>query len=379
LAYNLGIIFGTVALSPLLGILGPAVGVVIGAFFHMAIQFPLAVSLGFRPSLDFSFHRPGVRDILRLFPPRAVALGIDQIEQFVAVILASLLVPGSISILNVARLLYAIPTSLFGVTIGQAALPVLSRQAASDSTRFRTTLASSLLQVSFLALPASVLFIILRIPIVRLVFGAKSFPWSATLLTGKTLAILAVSASFAAIIQLVVRGFYALHDTKTPLVIGLVAAVFDAVLSIILARVFNQGILGIATAITITNIIECFALAIALEVRLGTSRPLESIIFKSLAKMIFISFVAGIFLWIPMRLLDQFVFDTTRTFPLLFLTMTTSFIGMTVYGLLAYLFKIPELVTFIELGRRVWTWRKLLSSPQETPTEPVILPAPDQN
>ena len=380
LMYNLGIIAGTVALSPFLGILGPALGVVFGAFLHMAIQLPVAIRLGFRPRLDFGLKRPGVREILRLLPPRAAALGIDQIEQFVAVVLTSLLSPGSLSILNVARLLYAIPTSLFGVTIGQAALPVLSHQSSiNDFKSFRATLASSFLQISFLALPASVLFIILRIPIVRIVFGAKSFPWAATLLTGKTLALLAVSASFAAVVQLVVRGFYALHDTKTPLIIGLTAAIFDAALSVFLVQVLGWGILGIAVAISATNIIECLALAAFLEIRLGASKPLESVIFKSLAKMIFTSFVAGVFLWIPMRILDQFVFDTTRTFPLILLTIITSFIGMTVYGLLAYLFRIPELAIIIAQVRRVWSWRKLLLSSSEAPTEPVILPAPDQN
>ena len=128
---------------------------------------------------------------------RVLALGIDQVEQFVAVTLASLLSPGSLSLLNAARLLFNHSHLFVWSHYRQAAFPVLAKEASEDDlTKFRQTLVSSLLQIAFIALPVSILFIILRIPIVRLVFGAKTFPWAATLLTGKTLAILAVSAAF---------------------------------------------------------------------------------------------------------------------------------------------------------------------------------------
>ena len=261
-AYNLGIIAGIVFLSPTLGILGPALGVVLGAILHMFIQLPLAFRLGFRPSLSLDFFHPGVREIGRLMPPRVLALGIDQIEQFVAVTLASLLASGSLSLLNASRLLFTIPTSLFGVTIGQAAFPQLSKEAAhSDLDQFRRTLVSSFLQIAFMALPLSTLFIILRIPIVRIIFGAKTFPWTATLLTGKTLAILCASAAFYAVMQLVIRGFYALHDTRTPLIVGIIAAIFSSTLSILAVTWLGWGILGIAVAISTTAILETLVLS----------------------------------------------------------------------------------------------------------------------
>ena len=375
-AYNLGIIGGIVFLSPALGIYGPAIGVVIGAVLHMLIQLPLSFRLGFRPSLSLNLSHPGVREVGSLMPPRVLALGIDQVEQFVAVTLASLLSPGSLSLLNAARLLFNIPTSLFGVTIGQAAFPVLAKEAGEDNlVQFRQTLVSSLLQIAFIALPVSTLFIILRIPIVRLVFGAKTFPWAATLLTGKTLAILAASAAFYAVMQLVIRGFYALHDTRTPLFVGLAAAIFSSLASILAVSWLGWGILGIAAAISTTAIIETLVLVVLLSRRL--SAPHEMIVlFGSLLKMITISFVTGISLWIPMRLLDKFVFDTTRTLPLLLLTGITSLIGLSVYFFLSAFFKIPELTTFINLLKRVTKWKAILSS---VPTEPIILPAPDQN
>ncbi|MEK9200954.1 MAG: murein biosynthesis integral membrane protein MurJ, partial [Patescibacteria group bacterium] len=225
LFYNFGIVLGTIILTPSLGIYAPAIGVVIGSVLHVAIQLPLARHLGFKFTFKLDISHTSVKEIVKLVPPRALALGIDQIEQFVSVVLASLLSAGSLSLLNVSRLLYTIPSTLFGVSIGQAALPALSRESSlEDKDKFYHTFSSALIQVAFLALPVSTLFIVLRIPIVRLVFGSSSFPWTATLLTAKALAILALSSTFAAIMHLVIRGFYALHNTKTPLIVGFAAA-----------------------------------------------------------------------------------------------------------------------------------------------------------
>jgi putative peptidoglycan lipid II flippase len=378
-AYNLGIIGGIYFLSPTLGIYGPAWGVVIGAAIHMLIQLPSAVKLGFRfiPRLDFS--HPGVKEIITLIPPRSLALGIDQIEQFVSVILASLLAPGSLTILNVARLLYALPTSLFGVTIGQAALPTLSLQySQADKRHFLKTLTDSFLQVAFFALPLSTIFIILRIPIVRLVFGASSFPWTATLLTGKTLAILAISSSASAIMQLIVRGFYSLHDTRTPLAVGLFSALINTIFSVLAVQIFHLGVAGLAISISVTTIIEAVSLFLILNTRLQTPIELKNQVVVSLAKMIMISLITGISLWVPMHFLDQFVFDTTRTLPLIALTGVASFIGLFTYLFLCFLFRIDQLAEAVSLAKKVTHLHQLFAS-AETLSEPVILPAPDQN
>lgn len=377
IVYNLGIILGIVFLSKYVGIFGPAIGMVIGAAMHMLIQIPLAYKLGFRFKLVLDFKDAGTREVLGLIPPRSLALGIDQIEQFVATMLASLLVPGSLSLFNVAKLLYAVPTLLFGATIGQAALPTLSQiSALKDRVEFIRTLVNSFLEVSFLALPASMILIVLRVPIVRIVFGAKTFPWSATILTGQTLAILAVSASFYAVMQLIVRGFYALHDTKTPLVVGLFSAVFNAVTGYIYVTVFKIGILGIALAISSTAIIETTVLTFLLSRKLD-KLPEIAAGFKSLLIMIFVSFVTGVCLWVPMRLLDQFIFDTTRTLPLVALTLISSFIGLAVYLGLSKLMRISQLGTFVALINRVKDWRRIINS--NPPSEALIIPAPDQN
>lgn len=375
--YNLGIILGTVFLSSHIGIYGPALGVVVGAILHMLIQFPLAIKLGFKFIPTLSLHNSGVREILRLIPPRALALGIDQIEQFIAVVISSILAPGTLTLLNVARLLYALPTSLFGITIGQAALPTLSQLSVeSDRRKFITTIIESLLQITFFALPLSVIFIVLRIPVVRIVFGAQSFPWSATLLTGKTLAILTVSAVASAIIQLIIRAFYALHDTRTPLYVGVFAAIFNAIVSFLAAKTFNFGLLGLATAISVTAILESIFLTFLLYRKIRWEASVSHQLIRSLSKMIFTGLITGISLWLPMRLLDQYVFDTTRTLPLVALTVTTLVIGFSSYFVFSYLFKVDQLTAFISLVRRLRSFKDdLLPKTKEV----LIVPASDQN
>lgn len=378
LAYNLGIILGIIFLSSTLGIYAPAVGMIVGAGLHMLVQLPAALSLGFKPTLSFDLKIPGVFDVLKLMPPRALAMGIDQIEQFVAVILSSLLSAGSLSLFNVARLLYAVPTLLFGATIGQAALPSLSQMVATkDWDNFRKTLVDSCLQVIFLALPVCVLFIVLRIPIVRLVFGAKTFPWEATLLTGKTLAILMISAGFYAIMQLIIRAFYALHDTKTPLVIGLVAAVFNTIFGILAVKIWYWGIMGIALSLSLTAIGETLALVYILVKKVFSQKDYlvgASLIF---GKIVGIGTAMGLGLWIPMRLLDQFIFDTTRTVDLLLLTLITSIIGMILYFGLSWVFAVPQLSYVREITSKIGNWRKYLRAPAQS--EPIIMPTQEQN
>jgi putative peptidoglycan lipid II flippase len=377
IVYNLGIILGTIVLSPFFGIFGPAIGVVIGAVLHMLIQLPLAVKLGFRLTKSLDIRNRGVRQIIQLVPLRAIALGIDQIEQFIAVILSSLLMSGSLTLFNVARLLYALPTSLFGVTIGQAALPTLAKLSAeTDRKTFRQTIMDSLLQIIFLSLPLSLLFIVLRIPIVRLVFGAKSFPWAATLLTGKLLAILCLSSAFAASSQLLIRGFYALHDTKTPLFIGLFGAVFDVFLCVVLVNVMQRGVTGLAWAISLTSILESILLLIFLLHRSGADKWFFVKFSTSFLKMLVTGIVTGVSLWIPMRILDKFVFDTTRTVPLAALTLISSLIGFSAYLLFSYLFRVEQLHFLFLLIKRMGDIRYLILPKTK---EALIVSAPDQN
>ena len=176
--------------------------------------------------------------------------------------------------------------------------------------------------------------------------------------------------------QLIIRGFYALHDTKTPLVVGFFAAVFDVAVGIIAVRFLGLGVIGIATAISLTTILETIFLFLLLYPQLHADKTFFIRITSSFIKMTIVSFITGFSLWIPMRILDQFVFDTTRTLPLIGLTLITSIIGLFAYLLFSYFFRVDELRSFSVLIKRLENWKGILL-PQSK--EPLIIPASDQN
>lgn len=368
-AYNLGIIFGIVVLSRWLGIYGPTVGVVLGAFLHLIIQLPLALKLGFRYSFVFDWHHPGVRQVARLMLPRTLALAVNQIELTVAVFLATSLAAGSLSIFYFAQHLMNLPIGLFGITIGQAALPTLSRESREEGfEKFKKTFLSSFNQILYLALPASAILLVLRIPAVRIVFGAASFPWRATLLTSRVLAIFSISIFAQAVIQLLVRGFYALHDTRTPFWIGALAVLTNVSLSFLFIFRLNLGILGLAWATTLASFLQLGLLLIFLNRAIGGFNKKE--FFIPPIKMGVATILTAVALWVPMRFLDKFILDTTRTINLVILTIIATLSGMMVYFLLSYVLKIAELKLFVSLVKRLGRWQEVLKSSEELITAP---------
>lgn len=361
LFYNLGMIISIYFFSDKFGIYSTAIGMILGALLHLIIQLPQAKSVGFPLGFQFSPRHPGALAILRLMPPRSAALGIAQIERFIIINLTSILAAGSLTMFNFARQLYLLPISLFGVAIGQAAFPSLSQEiSAQNPERFRQTLSKSLLQVIFFSLPASVVLLILRIPLVRLAFGAENFPWEATLLTGKILAILALTIAPQATTHILVRAFYARKDTKTPLLVSTATIIVFALLGFLFITVLELGVLGAALALSLSNCLDFVLLYFLLGKQIGRL----GLSLKFL-KMFIASFFTAVFLWLPMRLLDQFVFDTTRTIPLVFLTLIVSFIGGLVYLVLSALFQVEELSEARSLIKKLGNWRRILSGSQE--------------
>mgnify|MGYP001558754559 FL=1 len=367
LLYNLGTIIGIYFFSARFGIYAAAFGVVLGAFLHVIVQLPLVTHLGFAPHPVIQPRHPGVLTMLRLMPPRALALGLDQIERWVAVNLTSLLTAGSLSIFNFARQLYALPVSLFGVALAQASFPTLAAEAAhSDLTKFKHTLAKSLSQIFFFALPASILVLILRIPLVRLAFGARTFPWEATLLTGRSLAFLALSIAPLAVTQVLVRAFHALKDTRRPLYVGAVTMVVFTLSAVYASRSAGYGVLGITAAMSLSNYLDFLFLYLLLRRRIGTL----SLTWR-LTKMVIASAATAFALWLPLRLLDQFVFDTTRTLPLIVLTLIVSLVGFLVYLVFCKILRIEELTDVAALVKKLGNWRRILGESDEVIEPPV--------
>ncbi len=365
--YNLGIILGIVFFSKSFGIMAPAYGVIFGALMHALIQLPLAWSLGFRFNFSQIFH-PGVKEVLKLVSVRTIGLAAEQINDTVAVILASLISTASVTYLTFSQHLQLVPVSLFGATIAQAALPVLSSEKARGKIEeFKSTLLTTMHQILFLALPASAILIVLRIPSVRLTFGASQFDWEATVLTGQTLAFMSIGLAAQSVSLLLVRSFYALKDTKTPVFASLGTVTLNIFLSFYFVKILGLGIGSLGIAFSVSNLLSSFILFTALHFKVGGFDLNRTII--PLTKMLIATVIMGMALYIPIKLLDKVIFDTTRTINLLFLTGAASLFALAVYVILVRFMEVRELETYVDLLKRISRFQVKLKS-KEIISEP---------
>ncbi len=366
--YNFGIILGIVILSPFVGISSAAYGVILGAFIFVLVQVPLVKKLGFsfRPAVSFDWIKTsGVMDIAKLIWPRTLSIAIFQLGTIITVTLVSFLQnPGrSYVIFDYAQTLAFAPVALFGQAIAQAAFPVLSKEK-DRLNDFKITFVTSFNQMLYLVLPFSVLFLVLRIPIVRLIFGAAQFDWQATVLTGRTLAYFSISIFAQALVYLVSRGFYALHDTKTPLVIGAFSTIFMILLGAVFIFIYHAGVESIAFAYSVASILNLLILFIFLDRKTGGFDKLS--LAKTVSKIFLSSALTAFALYIPIKLLDQLVFDTTKTVNLIFLTGISSFAGLSLYLFLTWLFDLKEATMYILLFKKIGDWRQILTRSEET-------------
>lgn len=350
--YNIGIIIGIVLFTPFLGLMAPVVGVGIGAVIFMLIQIPVLHALGYRHRFLLTLRQKGVRDVMKLMGPRTLGLAASQIDATVDLMLATLLGAKMVTIFNFAQHLQQLPVGLFGATIAQAALPTLSLSVAGgDKSELKRAIITSIHQMLFFILPVSIFFIVLRTPVVRLVFGASRFDWEATVLTGVTLSMFSVSLGAQAAIHLLARVYYALYDSKTPVAIAVGVILINTLLSVLFVIVFGLPVWSLGLSTSVASIAHATVLFLFLDRRLDFSPRGD--FFAPLVKMSFAAGSAGLAIYLPLKLFDQLVFDTTRTFGLVLLTGMTMTIGLGVYLFLSWVMGVGEVRSFLSLIQRV--------------------------
>jgi putative peptidoglycan lipid II flippase len=350
--YNVGIIIGILFFTKSAGLYAPVYGVGIGAFLFMLIQIPPLIMVGYRHRFSFRVKHPGVREVLKLMGPRTIGMAVSQVDSTVDLVMASILGARMVTIFNFAQQLQQLPVGLFGATIAQAALPSLSYASAKkESNDFMHIILHSVNQVLFFILPISVLFIVLRVPIVRLVFGASRFDWQATTLTGATLATFSISLFAQAIVQIFARGFYALYDTKTPVIIAIISIGLNSLLSVIAIQFLHWPVWSLGLSTSIASMVNATLLFIILSRRIGGYSITKSIIPP--LKMVIAALATGVMLYLPLKLFDQLVFDTTRVVGLILLTGTASTIGFATYVFLSWVFGVGEVHSFVALLGKV--------------------------
>ncbi len=366
--YNIGIIIAIVFLAPVIGIYSAAVGMIIGALLHLIIQLPLALSLGFRYKPNLNIRNSDVKETFALIWPRSLAIGLARISDLINIALVSIAALGSIVAFNFAQVLQLAPIAFFATPIAQAALPSLSIKFHTEkSDEFKKLFLDSFHQILFLILPASAILAILRVPVVRLIFGAKELPWDITVLTGRTLIAFSFGIAAAALSLLITRGFHAARDSMTPVKVNLTTVAINIILSLTFIFVFHSTIIWLAVAFSIANILNFFLMIYLLDKKVGGFERRALLIPAS--KMIFITIITTLALYIPMKLLDQLVFDTTKNVGLILLTSVATCSGLFVYGFLSWVFNIEQLYIYARLLKRVASWPTNLATPAPTSIE----------
>ncbi|MDI3496008.1 MAG: putative peptidoglycan lipid flippase [Patescibacteria group bacterium] len=351
--YNLGIIIGALYFVDIWGVAGLAWGVVLGSFLHFVIQLPTVYNLGFRYRAIISWRDKNIRKIAAMMVPRTMSLAIAQINLVVITVIASSLESGSLTAFNFANNLQSFPVGIFGISFAIAAFPVLAENA-NNYQQLSKNFSNTMRQILFFVVPATVLIVVLRAQIVRVVLGTGNFDWRSTFMTMDALGFFALSLFAQATIPLLTRVYYAKHNSKTPFYFGLISIIVNIILSFYFGKLL--GVAGLALAFSIANIINFILLWGWLYVKVGALDFPRIIL--SFLKFSFAAIGAGLATQITKFLVWPFIDMTTfiGVFTQLFFAFV---IGVLVYALLCYLLGSEELMHFMSALRKRWPFKKV--------------------
>jgi len=346
--YNVGIIIGAVWFVEWWGIVGLAWGVILGACLHFALQLVGVIANGFKYKLILDWRDKDFREVVTLMIPRIFSLGISQVNLVVITIIASTLVAGSLTIFNFANNLQYVPIGIIGISFAIAAFPTLSGHAERGEIKFfRHAFSSTVRQVLFFMIPASIIFLVLRAQIVRVALGAGEFGWVATVATADTLAFFTFSFFAQAIIPLLVRMFFAMHNTITPLLTGLLSAAINIVAGLYLSKIY--GVVGLAMAFSLASLVNFALLWVVLRIKIGSLDEYK------IVRSLYLMSIAGIFMGIVVQVMKPVVtsFVELETFFAVFVQgLVAGIAGLVVYGAILWALKSPEMISFTKSVRK---------------------------
>lgn len=335
--YNIGIIIGALVFVQYWGIYGLAYGVVLGTVFHLLIQIPSVMKVGYRIRFVVDFADKGLRRMLRLMVPRTLTLAVTQINLLVISFIAFVLAEGELAVFNFSMNLQSFPLGVFALSFAIAALPSLSFHAGEGKmNKFIKTFSKTFRSILFYIVPSSILFLVLRAQIVRVVLGTGQFDWSDTYLTAQALGIFAVSLFAQGLVPLITRGFYALHNTVVPFVIASITVIVNVALSLLFTGVwsffgmfeFQMGVLGLVLAYAIANLIHLGILLVMFHIRVGHLD--DARIMRSAMKIGISAFIAGLCAYGMLYLLAP-VLDTRTGIGILLQGLLAGTVGVGVY------------------------------------------------
>ena len=291
--YNVGIIFGILILVPFFGPIGLGYGVVLGALLHMLVQLPALRGFGFLRALfgSRSVLDTSVRRVITLMIPRSLGMAANQLGLLLTTVFASSLASGSLAVFTLATNIQSIPIGLFAVSFSLAAFPVLSLSVAEKANgKFFGTLSRTTRRILFFVMPISMILIVFRAQVVRVILGTGRFDWEDTIATFSVLGWLSVGLFAQALIPLFARAFYSLQDTRTPLYLALGAEVVHIALMPFLMPYY--GVTALAIAFSAGSIVNGILLLLFLRRRIPEWNDRR--FFSENVKIVFATLVAGL-------------------------------------------------------------------------------------
>ena len=344
---NISIIGSVFFIAPHMAepVTGIAIGVLIGGVLQLALQVPFLIKKGFYFWQKSKMYHPGLKKVGQIMIPTILGAAVYQINILVGTLLASLLSQGSVSYLYYADRLVQFPLGIFAIAMATAVLPTLSRQVAGkDLQAVRDTVSYAMKMVFFITIPSMVGLIVLREPIVALLFKRGEFDLETTRLTAYALLYYSMGLWAFSAVRIVVSTFYALQDTKTPVRMAIVSVCANIILGVILMGPMGHG--GLALSTSIASMLNLGLLVWALRTKLG-ALGLKSIT-ESACKTIVCSGMMGAVVWATAVLIIP---SENGTSSHLFFGLVVSIVtGLVLYGSFSLLLKSTELKNVLALA-----------------------------
>lgn len=346
--YWVGWILGLIFLVPSMGIYGLAWGYVIGALLHLGIQIPGLIRLEKRRySPIFGLDNAAVREVGRLMAPRLLGVAAVQINLVINTMIAAGQGEGSLTAINMAFMVMTMPLFVIAQAIATAALPTFSAQVArGKQDEMRASLAATLRGVLLLSIPATVGLILLRQPVTAMLFQRGKFTAISTEMVSWALLWYTAGLVGHSVVEILSRAFYALHDTKTPVSVGVAAMGLNAVFSFGFAALFSSvGWMphgGLALANSLATALEAVILFVLMRRRLNGIDGINLARGVGQFGLAALGMAIGILLWIKL---------TGSLNPWL-IGLGGVAMGGTVYGLGVVLLKVPEIASVYSLVKK---------------------------
>lgn len=341
-----------------------AVGVLVGGALQFLILVPQLVRRGMRFDFGISFAHTGIRRVARLLFPRFFGMGVAQINFFVDTFFASAprMPRGSLAALYVSDRVMELVLGGYAIAVATAILPMMSHQAAAnDYEGMKRTLTFAVRIVAYITIPAAIGLMILREPIIRMLFQHGQFVAESTRLTARPLLYYAAGLPALACVKLIVPAFYSAGDTKTPVIVALISFALNIILNIIflqhvLFRRFQNG--GPALATVLATFFDFFTLFFIFRLRYGALGTLE--IFRSIGKITLCSALMGVACMVGNHYANFTLQSAFFTQLLVFFALiggaTLLYIGLT------WIFRCPEIEEVYGIATRQETAEELAGS-----------------